>query len=78
MTREELLNHLQEALKTEESAVTIHSRHLSAIITRSGLSEAAVSDIKETLGRLIQENKKHKNVINSVIQQIQGESLDVY
>jgi len=78
MTRDELLQKLREALKTEESAVTIYARHLSAIITRSGLSAEAISSIKKTLEALIQENKRHKQVLTTVIQEVEGESIDVY
>jgi rubrerythrin len=78
MRREELLSRLQEALKTEESAVTIYAGHLSAIVTRSGLPDEAISHIKKTLDELIEENKKHKRELTSLIQQIEGESIDVY
>lgn len=78
MTKEELIRHIQEGIKTEESAVTIYSRHLAAIISRSGLAESNISRIKKTLEILIEANIKHKNLLNSLMKRIQGESIDVY
>ena len=78
MTKEELMKHLQEGMKTEESAVTIYSRHLSAIVSKSGLPESTISKIKRTLQILIQANKEHKDKLNALLTRIQGESIDVY
>ena len=78
MTREELIKHIQEGMKKEESAVTIYSRHLSAIVSRSGLPESDIAELKRVLGTLIQENQKHKQILSTLFRQIQGESIDVY
>jgi len=78
MTREELIKHIQEGMKTEESAVTIYSRHLSAIVSRSGLPDSTISRIKQTLEILINENKRHKSLLESLMRRVQGETIDVY
>jgi rubrerythrin len=78
MTREELIRHIQEGMKTEESAITIYTRHLGAIVSRSGLTESQISQIKKTLEFLIKSNKEHKSLLDSLLRQIQGESRDVY
>lgn len=78
MTREELIKHIQEGIKTEESAVTIYARHLSAIVSRSGLPESDIAELKRVLGMLIQENQKHKRILRTLLRQVQGESIDVY
>jgi len=78
MTREELIKHIQEGMKKEESAVTIYARHLSAIVSRSGLSESDIAELKRILGTLIQENKRHKRVLSGLLKQVQGEAIDVY
>lgn len=78
MTREELIKHIQEGIKTEESAVTIYSRHLSAIVSRSGLPDSDIAELKRVLGTLIQENQKHKRILSALLGQIQGEAIDVY
>jgi len=66
------------AMKKEESAVTIYARHLSAIVSRSGLSESDIAELKRILGTLIQENKRHKRVLSGLLKQVQGEAIDVY
>jgi len=78
MTREELIKHIQEGFQTEESAVTIYSRHLSAIVSRSGLPESDIAELKRVLGTLIQATQRHKRILNSLLRQVQGESIDVY
>lgn len=78
MTKEELIRHIQEGIKKEESAVAIYSKHLSAIISRSGLAEPDISNIKSKLETLIQSTRRHKNILTSLVQQIKGESIDVY
>jgi len=78
MTKEELIKHIQEGMKTEESAVTIYSRHLSAIVSRSGLPESDIAELKRVLGTLIQENQRHKRILSTLLRQIQGEAIDVY
>jgi len=78
MTREELIKYIQEGMKTEESAVTIYSKHLSAIVSRSGLPESDIAELKKILGSLIEANQRHKTMLNSLLKQVQGESIDVY
>ena len=78
MTREELIKHIQEGMKTEESAVTIYSRHLSAIVSRSGLPDSDIAEIKRKLDILIRANQRHKGILETLIQKVQGESINVY
>ncbi len=78
MTREELIRHIQEGIKTEESAVTIYSRHLSAIVSRSGLPDSDIAELKRRLGTLIQETQRHKRILSALLRQVQGEAIDVY
>lgn len=78
MTKEELIKHIQEGIKTEESAVTIYSKHLSAIVSRSGLPESDIAELKKVMGTLIQENKRHKRILIDLLRQVQGEAIDVY
>jgi len=78
MTKEELIKHIQEGMKTEESAVTIYSRHLAAIVSRSGLPESDISEIKRVLGTLIQGTQRHKRILSGLLRQVQGEAIDVY
>ena len=78
MTKEELITHIQEGIKIEESSINIYSRHLAAIVTRSGLPESNISQIKKTLEILIKANREHKKFLDSLMKRVQGESIDVY
>lgn len=78
MTKEELLHHCSEAIKTEEAACTIYLRHLAAIVQRSGLPQQDVQKIKEEMEYLIEANKRHKRIVESVMEQIKREGADVY
>lgn len=78
MTREELIKHIQESMKTEESAVTIYAKHLSAIVSRSGLPESDIAELKRIMGMLIQENQRHKRILSALLRQVQGGAIDVY
>ena len=78
MKREELIRRLRDAMKTEESAIAIYSRHLAAIVDKSGLPESTSSEIKRTLKGLIDANVKHKNLISGLLMRIEGESIDVF
>ena len=78
MTKEELIKHIQEGMKKEESAVTIYAKHLSAIVSRSGLPESDIVELKRVLGTLIQETQRHKRILSALLRQVQGEAIDVY
>ncbi|MDY6863521.1 MAG: hypothetical protein SV062_11125 [Thermodesulfobacteriota bacterium] len=78
MTKEELLKLVKEGIKTEESAVTIYMNHLSAIILRSGLPDEEILKIKKSITFLIEANKQHKKILESLVDRIQKESASVY
>lgn len=78
MDRETLIEHLQEAVKKEESATGVYFKHLSAIVSRSGLPAKDIAKIKKSLQFLIDSNHEHKAYLLSLIERIRGEGLDVY
>jgi len=78
MTKEELIKQIQEAIKTEESAIAIYSRHLSAIIERSGLPKSDIAQVRQILNTLNEANQRHRRILSSLLKQVQGESIDVY
>lgn len=78
MNRETLIERLQDAVKREESATSIYVKHLSAIVSRSGLPAADISRIQDSLQYLIHSNKEHKGYLLSLIERIRGEEKDVF
>jgi len=78
MKKEQLLKHCHEAVKTEETATTVYLKHLSAIVFRSGLPKPDIAKIKDTIEFLIAMNTRHKELMQSLINRIQEEDIDVY
>jgi len=76
MKKQDLLEHIQQAIRTEESAVAIFMRHLSAMILRSGLREEEIFKIRQTINFLVAENKKHKLLLESLYDRIAGEQAN--
>jgi rubrerythrin len=77
MEREELIRHLEEAVKKEETATQIYIRHLSAIVSRSGLRAEDVSRIRKSFQYLVEENDKHAAQLLSLIDRVRKEGTDV-
>lgn len=78
MKKEELLKCCREAMKTEETANSIYMKHLSAIVLRSGLPKSEIQRIKDVIEFLISTNTRHKNMLESIVQRIMEEDIDVY
>ncbi len=78
MDREKLIGHLKEAVKKEETATGVYFKHLSAIVSRSGLPAEDIAGIKNSLQFLIKSNDEHKAHLLSLIERIKEEGLDVY
>lgn len=78
MRKEQFLKYCKEAMKTEETANTVYLKHLSAIVLRSGLPEPDIAKIKDTTEFLIADNTKHKELMQSLINRILEEDIDVY
>ena len=78
MTKNELLEHIDESIRTEETASTLYLKHMNAIVTRTGHADRAVAQMKDVIGRLISENKKHKALLEEIRKNVMEESADVY
>jgi len=76
MRKQELLEHIQHGIRTEESASAIFMRHLSAMILRSDLPDEEITAVRRTVNALIAENKKHKQLLESLRERIEGETTD--
>lgn len=78
MTKQELLNLLQEAVKTEESAIPLYTKHISSTLFLSGFDEGAKERIRQILEKLYRESTGHSKIYKKLIDRIQGENQDVY
>ena len=78
MTRDALLAEIRESIRKEESAVSIYLKHLSAVVSRSGLKGGKVEKVREVMEFLSQENRKHKAILEALEKKIEGEKADAY
>lgn len=78
MKKKDLLENIDEAVRTEESASSIYLKHLDAIVTRGGKNKDEVSRMKTLIGYLIQANKRHQKLLLALRERIVKEAEDVY
>ena len=78
ITKEKLVSELNEALKTEESAIPLYTKHVSSTLFLADMEEKKVSRIKEILDVLNSDSSKHAEMFKNLINKIEGETKDVY
>lgn len=78
MTKDELLYHCHEAIKTEEHATTIYLKHMRSIILRTDLDDWDKEKARDILETLIDGNIQHKSFLQKLIKRIEQENRDVY
>ena len=78
MTKQELLKSLQHALKTEESAMPLYTRHISSTLFLSGFDSDSQKRMSEILQRLNAESTRHGMILQKLINKIQMEDKDAY
>lgn len=78
LTKEKLLVELNEALKTEESAIPLYTKHVSSTLFLADMEDEDISRIKEILDILNYDSRKHARIFKSLINKIEGDTKDVY
>jgi len=78
ITKEKLVNELNEALKTEESAIPLYTKHVSSTLFLADMEKEKVFRIKEILDVLNSDSRKHAETFNGLINKIEGGDKDVY
>ena len=78
MTKQKLLNSMQEALKTEESAIPLYTKHIGSTLFLSGFGEDAQKQIRQILNRLRRESMEHGEIYKRLIDTVEKEEKDVY
>ncbi len=77
MEKNEIQTELKDALRTEESAVRVYMKHLKAITQRSPLNDDQKNTIREVIGKLIDENRRHHRIVQNLLNGLQtGEYYD--
>lgn len=78
ITKEKLVNGLKEALKTEESAIPLYTKHVSNTLFLADMEEEEISNIKEILATLNSDSRKHALMFKDLIHRIERGTQDVY
>ncbi len=78
MTKDELLQKINEGIRTEESATSVYLAHLDAIVERSSLEPEKIEKLRQGIGHLVAENKKHKAILENLLFRVQTGDVDVY
>jgi thiamine phosphate synthase YjbQ (UPF0047 family) len=78
MTKEKLLNLLNESVKVEESALPLYTRHLSSTLFLSDFDADEQRHILRILQTLESESKGHRRTLLSLIDKIKEDDKDVY
>ncbi|RPI64734.1 MAG: hypothetical protein EHM48_00175 [Planctomycetaceae bacterium] len=76
MTKSELCVHIEEALRTEEAANIVYMEHLTAIVTRSGLSPEKIKTARQICEYLIDWNNQHSMRLKQLLLKLNGESAN--
>ncbi|MCK4887203.1 MAG: hypothetical protein KAS96_07420 [Planctomycetes bacterium] len=78
ITKEKLVNELNEALKTEESAIPLYTKHVSSTLFLADMEKEKVFRIKEILDILNSESSEHARIYKGLINRVEEEAKDVY
>lgn len=76
--REEIVKIIEEALKIEESAIPLYSKHVNNTLFLSGFAERERSKVKEILDRLKRESENHKLIFEKLLAVIKSSKQNVY
>ncbi len=78
MKKNDLIDTLKEALRTEERAISVYTKHLNAFCTRFQIDKIYIDKIKKTLSYLIQGEYAHRKVCLDLIEQITKDNKSDY
>ena len=76
MKKAELLKHIKEAIRTEESATSVYLKHLTALVSRANLPPEKIEKIRESIEYLIKSNQQHSALLTQLQQQIEEDKHD--
>lgn len=76
MKKDELMRHIREGIRTEESAVAIYYKHLRTVITRSGIDADTQDRIRSALEKLKAESMGHRKQLETMMAELEKDSAD--
>ena len=78
ITKEKLIDELEESLNTEESAVPLYTKHISSTLFLSGFTDKSCSRIEEILSELASDSDRHASMFKQLIEHVKSGVKDVY
>ncbi len=78
ISREDLLKKLKEALVTEEQSIPIYTKHLDSAVFWTGWDEETTKKAKNTFRNLADESKRHKILIENLIERIKKDKRNAF
>lgn len=78
LKKEELLELLKDALKTEDSAIPLYTKHITSTLFLSGMDKQKTKRMREILAIFNVESTKHATMFKNLIKRIEEDSKDVY
>ena len=78
ITKERLLQNIEEGIRTEESAIPIYMKHISTSLDWFGFRDEDRYHIEENLKKMAEESSAHKNILENIRDSIIKEGRDVF
>jgi rubrerythrin len=78
ITKEKLIDQLEECLNTEESAIPLYAKHINSTLFLSGFTDDSCSRIKEILSELASDSDHHTSMFEQLIEHVKSGGKDVY
>ena len=69
---------LEEARLTEEQAIPVYTRHLDTAVFWLGMDEKDAGRVKRTLNALANDSRRHKEVVERLLEEIKGSDKNAF
>ncbi len=76
MKREALIDALEEAIRSEETATQTYLRHMQAVASRQPMESDVLRTFRETVEHLTRENKRHKTICEGLLARVSEDTRD--
>ena len=77
-TKQELVNRLEEGLKTEEGAVPLYAKHIDSTMFFAPFDEKTTEKIRQTLSTLKNQSQEHAEIYSQLVAKVKSEDKNVY
>lgn len=78
ITKAELMKKIDEAIYSEDTAVSIYTKHIKTAVFWSGLNPEIREHIRIELGILEKESMRHKNLLEELKKKIEKDERNVF